>query len=266
MFMQKMRLDRLPCSRRAIYNVDVSEQKNLTREQCTPNTRVAILENIRNWVKDCSINSPPVYWLNGPAGTGKSTIAYTIAHDFDDKSASAKSPPILVGTFFCSRQLEETRRRKHIIPTLVHQLARRSRSFAQALGTDKLDGFDVISKQLTDLLVDPWKKSAAKRPKELPSFLFIIEALDEIEDEGGSELLKDLLRVVQQSELRGLKFLVTSRPDPSIVTLCKSLKAVCHLHEVDTKEVEKDIMTYLVAKLPELRAERELADFAQRAG
>src|SRR5215469_4264430 len=98
-----MLLDRLPCSRRAIYNVAVSEQKNLTRERCTPNTRVAILENIRNWAEDCSIDSPPVYWLNGPAGTGKSTIACTIAHDFDDDSNSAKSHRILMGTFFCSR-------------------------------------------------------------------------------------------------------------------------------------------------------------------
>ena len=261
-----MLLDRLPCSRPAIYNLDFSEKMNLTREQCTPNTRVAILEKIRNWAKDCSINSPPVYWLNGPAGTGKSTIAYTIAHDFDDDSASAKSHRILMGTFFCSRQLEDTRRQKYIIPTLVHQLAHRSRSFAQALDTNKLDAFDVVSKQITDLLVNPWKKSAAERPKELPPSLIIIDALDEIEDEGGSKLLKDLLQVIHQNDLRGLKFLVTSRPDPSIVTLCKSLKAVCHLHEVDTKEVEKDIMKFLVTKLPALQAEQDLADFAQRAG
>src|SRR5215472_6122568 len=99
-----MLLDLLPWSRRAIYNVDVSEQKNLTREQCTPNTHVAILEEIRNWAMDSSINNPPVYWLNGAAGTGKSTIAYTIAHDFDDDSAIAQSHRILMGTFFCSRQ------------------------------------------------------------------------------------------------------------------------------------------------------------------
>jgi hypothetical protein len=121
---------------------------------------------------------------------------------------------------------------------------------------------------MTDLLVDPWKKSAAERPKELPPSLVIIDALDEIEDEGGSKFLKDLLQVVHQNDLRGLKFLVTSRPDPSIVQLCKSLTTVCHLHKVDTQEVEKDIMTFLVAKLPALalHAEQDLADFAQRAG
>jgi hypothetical protein len=48
----------------------------------------------------------------------------------------------------------------------------------------------------------------------------IIDALDVIEDEGGSKLLKDLFQAVHQKDLRGLKFLVTSLPDPCIVTLC----------------------------------------------
>ena len=88
----------------------------MTRDKCTPNTCVTILEGIREWAKDGSVDSPPVYWVNGPAGIGKSTIAYTIAHDFDDEL-----PRILVGTFFCSRQFETTRRQKDIIPTLAYQ-------------------------------------------------------------------------------------------------------------------------------------------------
>ena len=75
-----------------------------------------------------------------------------------------------------------------------------------------------------------------------------------------------LLQVDHQNDLRGIKFLVTSCPDPSIVTLCKSLKVVCHLHEVDTKEVEQDIMTFLETKLCSVKGERDLADFAQWVG
>jgi hypothetical protein len=76
-----------------------------------------------------------------------------------------------------------------------------------------------------------------------PPSLIVIDALDEIEDEGGSGFLQDLLQVINQNDLHGLKFLVTSRQDPTIVSLCESFnsKRVCHLHEVDTQEVKKDI-------------------------
>lgn len=87
-----------------------------------------------------------------------------------------------------------------------------------------------------------------------PPSLIVIDALDEIEDEGGSGFLQDLLQVINQNDLHGLKFLVTSRQDPTIVSLCESFnsKRVCHLHEVDTQEVKKDIMTYLTDKLSAL--------------
>ena len=100
-----------------------------------------------------------------------------------------------------------------------------------------------------------------------PPSLIIIDALDEIEDEGGSGFLRDLLQVINQNDLHGLKFLVTSRQDPTIVSLCESFnsKRVCHLHEVDTQEVKKDIMTNLTDKLSALQAERDLGEFAQQA-
>ena len=50
---------------------------------CLSGTREAILDKIESWTKD--FDDPPVYWLNGLAGTGKSTIAQTIAeHLFAD--------------------------------------------------------------------------------------------------------------------------------------------------------------------------------------
>ena len=255
-----MQLEKLPCSHHAIYN-HFGGVVNLTRNKCTPNTRVNILKGIRKWAKDP--DSPPVYWLSGPAGTGKSTIGYTIAEEFDEESHR-----ILAGTFFCSRQLEDTRRREHIIPTLASQMARRSRSFAEALlATDMFDSVHVVSKQTTDLLINPWKESAAKRQEQLPPFLIVIDALDEIDNQGGSEFLRDLLQTINENGLLGLKFLVTSRQDPDIVQLCGSFKSkeVCHLHEVNTEEVKEDIMTFLADKLPALQAEPDLADFAERS-
>src|SRR5258705_7283172 len=84
----------------------------------------------------------------------------------------------------------------------------------------------------------------------------------------GTEFLEELLRVIHAGQLAGIKFLMTSRPHPKIVDICKSfpVNAVCKLHEVDTANVQNDIEKYLREALPELKEEPELALLSQRAG
>ncbi len=45
-------------------------------DQCLENTKVDTLEDIHTWAHS---TEQPVFWLCGPAGTGKSTIAATAA-------------------------------------------------------------------------------------------------------------------------------------------------------------------------------------------
>ena len=98
------------------------------------------------------------------------------------------------------------------------------------------DSVDILSDQMQDLLVGPWQQSADERASEHQSYLVVIDALDEIYGEGGSAFLRDLLETIDKGYLRGLKFLVTSRPDPNNAKLCSSFKSdtVCRLHEVPT--------------------------------
>ncbi|KAG6886715.1 hypothetical protein C0995_005628 [Termitomyces sp. Mi166 len=164
---------------------------------------------------------------------------------------------------------EDIRSRGHIIPTLVYQLAHNSKSFAQSLfSIDKLDSAKKLGKQIKDLLVNPWQHFVNKQSKDLPPYLVIIDALDEIQDGGGSEFLKELLQTVENGALNGLKFLVTSRPDPKIVDLCKSFSsdAICHLYNVSADEVNADILKYLKDKLPALRDDPGLSMIVQQAG
>jgi len=226
---------------------------------------VDILKRIYSWALNPSSDSPNVFWLTGQAGSGKSTIAYTVADHFDDVEVA--SPDLLGASFFCSRQFEETRRRKYIIPTITYQLARQSRSYARALlRANKSDSANVLSKQMKDLLVGPWQQSASKRPCELRPYLVVVDALDEIEDNGGSAFLRELLKTISQGHLRGLKFLVTSRPDPDLAALCSSFNsdAVCRLYEVPTDTVKADIRMYLGKKLPALQGD-QLNDLSRKA-
>ena len=206
--------------------------------------------------------------MAGDAGSGKSTIACTVAGHFDINETKSEAQNILRASFFCSRQFEETRGQHYIIPTIVYQLAHQSRSYKRALlRADKFGSVDVPSKQMKDLLVGPWRRSISERPPELPPYLIVIDALDEIEGEGGPVFLRDLLETVNDGQLQGLKFLVTSRPHPGLALLCDSLSsdAVCRLHQVSTDIVKADIVTYLKDKLPDLQDEPELMDLAQKA-
>ena len=64
------------------------------RNGCLRGTRTAILDEIELWIRDL-YDPRTVYWLNGLAGTGKSTIAQTIAErTFADGRLGA--------SFFCS--------------------------------------------------------------------------------------------------------------------------------------------------------------------
>ncbi|KAJ7733710.1 hypothetical protein B0H14DRAFT_2309216, partial [Mycena olivaceomarginata] len=64
-----------------------------------------------------------------------------------------------------------------------------------------------------------------------------------------------------------LKFLVTSRPDPIIADLCKDIApaAVYHLQQVPTDDVDKDIKTFLHAKLPVLNDKPQLQELVRQS-
>ena len=82
---------------------------------CLKGTRSAALDEIELWTRD--FDKPPVYWLNGLAGTGKSTIAQTIAERvFADGRLGA--------SIFCSRDFEDRRNLQLIFPTIAVQPAR----------------------------------------------------------------------------------------------------------------------------------------------
>ncbi|KAH0579479.1 hypothetical protein H2248_002338 [Termitomyces sp. 'cryptogamus'] len=258
------KLDNWDYSKKAPYDAILNDAA-LFCAPCIEGTRIRILKQLYEWAEDSSPTSPQVFWLTGPAGSGKSTIACSVAKQFDDGN---KGLNILQASFFCSRQFEDTRSRANIIPTLVYQLAHHSKSFLQSLfAVNKLDSVNKLGKQMNDLLVEPWQLSTSKGSRNLPPYLVVIDALDEIHNSGGSEFLQELLLTIEKGALHGLKFLVTSWPDPNIVQLCKSFSsnAICHLYNVDADEVGADILIYLKDQLPALQNEIELGTLMQQA-
>jgi hypothetical protein len=197
------------------------------------------------------------------AGLGKTTIAYTICERLEEDRVPFAS-------FFCSRQLD-SRNSKLLVTTLCRDLAALDNSYAASVLPILETNPNVVDAhlrlQIDELLAKPWQASIAQRTgHNLPTPVVVVDALDE--NDRGTEFLEGLLRVIHAGQLAGIRFLVTSRPDPKIVDLCKSfpLNAVCKLHEVDTANVQNDIEKYLREALPGLKDDPELALLSQRAG
>ncbi|KAG8703709.1 hypothetical protein FRC08_002671 [Ceratobasidium sp. 394] len=84
------RLDKLSPSHAAWYCS--AESKELYRDECTPDTRIEVLERFKVWRDDDQ--SEKIYWLNGMAGTGKTTLTFTLCKQLEDDGR-------LAANFFC---------------------------------------------------------------------------------------------------------------------------------------------------------------------
>ncbi|KAG8748663.1 hypothetical protein FRC10_000054 [Ceratobasidium sp. 414] len=253
------RLDSLPHSPAAQYRS--AESNDVRRTGCTPNTRIDLLQQLRDWVH--YNGGQRIYWLNGPAGTGKTTIAYSFCEQLESAGKLAAS-------FFCSRQLPACRDVKRILPSISYQLSSISRPFRCAL-SGVLEDSKVYKLSLSEQLVKLVAKPLLKVKHTFPAnMVIVIDALDECEDdEGVKRILGILLRCTSDLPV---KFVITSRPSPTILNRMRSgwderVVFELHLHEVDRPSTQEDIRTYLTAKLePANLSEPDISSLVQRSG
>ena len=206
------------------------------------------MDEIELWTRD--FDKPPVYWLNGLAGTGKSTIAQTIA---DRTIADGR----LGASFFCSRDFEDRSSLQTIFPTLAVQLARRytrfRSKFIRLVQSDPEIFHESLCGQMKKLIVQPLADS------NVPTVI-VIDALDECKDE---EPASAILSVLGQfvAEVPNVKFFITGRPESRIregFRLPPLVEAtdVFVLHEVEPSQVENDIRLFFMHGFSELKRYR----------
>ncbi|KAJ7330480.1 hypothetical protein DFH08DRAFT_660205, partial [Mycena albidolilacea] len=105
----------------AFYN---SEQ-HFPPPQCHPATRTTVQKTIQSWVVDDQGAS--VMWLYGPAGTGKSAIAQSMAENW---AANYN----LTTAFFFGRWRARGGSGKCLFPTITYQLALHIPSLWESIG------------------------------------------------------------------------------------------------------------------------------------
>jgi len=214
------------------------------RQGCLGGTRVDILQHLEKWLE--YEQGQHVFWLNGLAGTGKSTIAQTFAEfTFAEGKLSA--------SFFCSRDFEDRSNLQVIFPTLAFQLAYQyplfRKKLLQVLRANPEIEHGSLCSQLEMLIIGPFQ--AIQTPT-----LIIIDALDECQDkEPASALLSVLARYVDEIPL--VKFFITGRPEPRIrsgfrLELLRPHTEVLRLHDIKPDLVDNDIKLFLKIGLTEV--------------
>ncbi|CUA72700.1 Notchless protein homolog 1 [Mus musculus] [Rhizoctonia solani] len=240
-----IRLQKLAPSLWACYNSEKAAE--LKRGPCTKGTRANVLANMYQWAT--SRDTGNLYWINGMAGTGKTTIAYSLCQEL-----TTKENHLLCASFFCSRSLPECRTVGRIIPSIAYQLAQCSLPFRYALSKATQENPDSHTRspqdQFDSLIVQPF--SDPKVRDAFPSHMVVvIDALDECEDATSTRLILDVL--LSKSKGLPIKFVVSSRPEPIIQDQIEKngtlIDAHVVLHELDSGEVRTDIKTYLKAEL-----------------
>jgi hypothetical protein len=209
-----------------------------------------VLNEIESWAKDP--NQSPVFWLNGLAGTGKSTIAQTVSERiFADGKLGA--------SFFCSRDFEDRSDLHFIFPTLAFQLAHKYPKFRSTLvpllQSDPDVAHESLYRQMEKLIVEPLRSADV-------STVIVIDALDECKDEEpSSAILSVLARLAER--IPKVKFFITGRPEARIRTgfrlpILVDSTSVFVLHNVDPPLINSDIRLFLKHELSELAQRREL--------
>jgi hypothetical protein len=238
----------------------VSYENASGRPRCLPNTRLDIINSISHWITNASgEDDKNVLWLWGLAGSGKSTIATTVADIFTRMGR-------LAAFIYFERGSESRSDPLRVIGTLAYQIARSDGRLGKSTARDVIEGNQRIAQmdlasQFRELLMQPILAMEALLEEGL--LLVVIDALDEC---GTAETRETLLAILGE-ELGKLppfiRFIVTSRALDDIkiaLTMNPSIKSMELAVSADDTNISIFIRSQLgdlAKKRPDLSAEIE---------
>ena len=199
-----------------------------------------------------------IFWLNGMAGTGKSTIARTIARTLTKQKRLAAS-------FFFSRGRGDLSNTGKLFSTVAIQLAATStelkRYICKAIAEHENVDRQSLREQWTNLIYQPLSRVRSKSKSPLV-LVFVFDALDEC---GRQEDIRTLLRLLAETEnLEAVKLrvLVTSRPEIPIQLGFLAISGDTHenfvLHNIASPVIQHDISVFLRHEMGIIRSEHLL--------
>lgn len=216
--------------------------------KCLPNTRVELRQTITAWAEDT--HSDTIFWLNGMAGTGKSTISRTIAHSFAQKK-------MLGASFFFKRGERDRGSASRLFTTIAAQLINRLPEIGPLVIKAIEDEPDLpnkfIQEQFEKLILNPLHGVSASGV-----LVLVIDALDECDRVADVRLIVNILARLKSLNRIKLKAFVTSRPELPIRLGFNNIQGEYKdliLHEIPKPVIEHDISEFLHHQLEQARLE-----------
>ncbi|KAF8704497.1 hypothetical protein AX14_013936 [Amanita brunnescens Koide BX004] len=226
----------------ALYNSGVRDGEHAVT--CQPETQTKVLGDIRSWID----GTTPMCWLSGPAGTGKTTVAHTIAEEYDKRG-------LLAATFFFWRKTGDRDDINKLVATLAWQIAHKIPPAKEQMEASlkeswvPLPELSLENQLLTLLVHGPVAHVDPAGPN-----LIIIDGLDECASQDRIVRLIDCLR----KNRLPFQFLLTSRPEPDIKArfAYRPGGRLIEVWSLSLTESKDDIRKYFVEELEKIRQDR----------
>ncbi|KAF4621681.1 hypothetical protein D9613_012783 [Agrocybe pediades] len=229
---------------------------NVDPPKCHPNTRVEIMQNIRDWAlgTDEELGRKPILWLKGGAGAGKSAIARSVAERCADEG-------LLLGDFFFKAADTSRNHVGNLVATISYQISTRLPEFRDIVSTIIEDSPLIfkssIKTQLSTLIIRPLSAvlTNSSTTSSTTLRLIIIDGLDECSNVNSQRgLLITLQEVANATSL--IRFLVCSRPESHLNSAFNLPQMVPMVHEIfvgNSSSAWNDIRAYLTDKFKEIK-------------
>ena len=229
-------------------------------KKCLDGTRTEILGEILDWINNTDPATPPILWLHGQAGRGKSAIAHTIALQAQNLG--------MLGSCFCfSRVRHHEKLHVKLFATIARDLADGDLRFRQILA--EVIANDHSLRDTADI-AEQWKKLILEPLSQLggPLFRNVIVVIDALDESGAEATRQDILDTLAYAQLpSNIRIVLTSRP---IMDIRQALLASQHvqarsLDDIETESATRDITHYISTTLKKLGTAFSDKDFEQLA-
>ncbi|MCJ1464442.1 hypothetical protein MMC07_003055 [Pseudocyphellaria aurata] len=244
---------KLPVARGACFDSHMEEHN----ARCLENTRLELQRHVAEWAKDK--NGKSIFWLNGMAGTGKSTIARTVAQSFAENNQ-------LGASFFFKKGGGDCNNAARFFTTIATDLMVRIPALIpgirKAIDADPSISERALKIQFEKLILSLLLEIKPVSPQAL-GLVVVVDALDECDQE---EDIREILRLLSRTRdivPISLRFFLTSRPELHIrlgfTQMADGTYQDLILHEIPQQTIERDIARFLEHELGEIRKLRRLS-------
>jgi hypothetical protein len=250
-------LDKMPYVPGAMY-----DSNDINHEACHPATRVDLLNQIQAWALDPQSKS--IFWLNGMAGTGKSTISLTIARWLAEQGRHGVVD--LGASFFFKRGEGDRGKATHFFLTIARSLglmvSGMDHEIANEITTDFSIYHKALGEQFDKLIYRPLQKVKITLGT-CPILVVAVDALDECENERDIDTLLDLWSRLPQITSVRLKLFLTSRPELPIRLKFNSMAPDAYRdmilqNAVPQATIQQDITVYLRDQFSKIREDHNV--------